>query len=203
MIKIVCGDDRARAEKWVKRQLPEQYEVVEGAELTLDQLVNIMKGNTLFDDKRNVLIKDFGENGDVFGRIVDYKDTKNNIIRWKSKLDKRTSTYKKFKDAGVEINEYKMVEQVRNNEVFDVFELAVKGNGIKAVKLIEKIQKDQDAYSFVGLMVTQAIKRYDTKQGMKEKIILKKLAELDIQTKSSQIEPWELVKIFILQISQF
>ena len=202
MIKIVCGDDRVRAERMVKRQLTEKYEVVEGAELTLDGLVNIMNGNSLFDGKRNILIKDLGENAELLAKICDYVNTKNNVVVWESKLDKRLNAYKKIKEAKIEVVECKGAEVVRNNEVFDILDLAVRGEGKKAVKLIEKIEKNQDAYSYRGLLVTQVLKMYDAKQGMKEKLMLKMLSELDMQTKSSQVEPWELVKIFILQISQ-
>ena len=202
MIKIVYGDDRKRAEKHVKRQLGEKYEVMEGEGLTLDGLVNLVNGNSLFDETRNILIKDFGENGEIFAKICDYVNTKNNVVVWESKLDKRLNAYKKIKDAKIEVVECKGAEVVRNNEVFDILDLAVRGEGKKAVKLIEKIEKNQDAYSYIGLLVTQVLKMYDAKQGMKEKLMLKMLAELDMQTKSSQVEPWELVKIFILQISQ-
>ena len=202
MIKIVYGDDRKRAEKHVKRQLGEKYEVVEGEGLTLDGLVNLMNGNSLFDEKRNILIKDFGENGEIFAKICDYVNTKNNVVVWESKLDKRSVVYKKMKEAGIEMVECKVAEPMRNNEVFDIFDLAMRGEGAKAARIIEKIEKNQDAYAYIGLLTTQALKRYEAKQGNKEKLVIKMLGELDMQTKSSQVEPWELVKIFILQISQ-
>ena len=202
MIKIVYGDDRKRAEKNVKRWLGEKYEVVEGEGLTLDGLVNLVNGNSLFDEKRNILIKDLGENPDILPKICDYVNTKNNVVVWESKLDKRSVVYKKMKEANVELVECKVAEPMRNNEVFDIFDLAMKGQGVRAVKLIEKIEKNRDAYAYIGLMTTQALKRYEAKQGNKEKLVIKMLAELDMQTKSSQVEPWELVKIFILQISQ-
>ena len=201
MIKIVYGDDRRRAEKNVKRQLGDKYEVVEGEGLTLDGLVNLVNGNSLFDETRNILIKDFGENPDVFLKICDYVNTKNNVVVWESKLDKRSLAYKKMKEMGVDIVECKLAEPMRNNEVFDIFDLAMKGQGMRVVRLIEKIEKNQDAYAYIGLLTTQALKRYEMRQGNKEKLVIKMLAELDMQTKSSQVEPWELVKIFILQIS--
>ena len=203
MIKIVYGDDRKRAEKNVKRQLGDKYEVVEGESLTLDGLVNLMNGNSLFDETRNILIKDFGENPDGFAKICEYVNTKNNVVVWESKLDKRSVVYKKMKEMNVELVECKLAEPMRNNEVFDIFDLAMRGDGKKAAKLIEKIEKNQDAYAYIGLLTTQALKRYETKQGNKEKLAIKMLAELDMQTKSSQVDPWELVKIFIWQISLF
>ena len=67
--------------------------------------------------------------------------------------------------------------------------------------MVEKIQESQDPYMFFGLMVTQGLKKFATKQGVKERELLKRLAELDLQMKTTTIEPWLLVKAFLLEVS--
>ena len=74
-------------------------------------------------------------------------------------------------------------------------------DGKKAVEMVEKIEKTQDPYMFLGLLTSQALKRFEWKQGEKEKRVLKELSKLDIQMKSTTFEPWLLLKSFLLQVS--
>lgn len=202
MIKIFYGDDRVKAERMIKKQFGEDYEVVEGAELNEGDMANLFLGNTFFSDKRRILIKDMGENRECFQKLTDYLGTSHDVILLESKLDKRTATYKQLKTAKIEMVECKLPEKIDSRKTFDVFDYAWNGQADKAIKIIESMEKEQDAYMFIGLMVSQAIKKYETRQGTKEKLVLKILSELDIETKSSQLNAWELVKIAILRISQ-
>lgn len=202
MIKIFYGDDRLKAERMIKRQLGGDYEVVEGIALKDGDMASLFFGNTFFSDKRKILIKDMGENKECFEKITDYLNTNHDVILLEGKLDKRTATYKQLKAAKVEMVECKLMEKVDSRKVFDVFDYVWGGHADRAMKIIESIEKEQDAYMFVGLLISQAIKKYEARQGKKEELVLKILSELDMETKSSQLGAWELVKIAILRISQ-
>ena len=86
--------------------------------------------------------------------------------------------------------------------VFDVFKVAKK-DGKKAVEMLKKLESEEDPIRFTGLLVSQAIKDYQKNQGSKEKRILKELSKLDVNLKSSKIDPWLLVESFLLQLQSF
>lgn len=201
-MKIFFGDDRVRIERCIKRELGENYEVFDGVDIDSNELNNIFLGNSLFCDKRKILIKDLGENKECFSKLTEYAGVSDrDVIVFETKLDKRTAIYKELKKAGVEMDEFKLAEPVRNNEVFDIFDFAFAGNGARAVKMIEKIEKTQDPFMFFGLLATQAVKKYEARQGSKEKRALKELSKLDNLMKSSSIEPWTLIKMTILKLA--
>ena len=131
-------------------------------------------GGTLFASTRNILIRDLSENKPVFEKIPDYLDTPNNVIILELKLDKRS--------------------------VFDIYKIA-KTDGKKAVQTLSSLKSEEDPIMFFGLIVSQAIKDYSQRQGIKEKTILKELAKVDLQMKSTQIDPWLLVESFLLRLS--
>ena len=85
--------------------------------------------------------------------------------------------------------------------MFGILDTAMR-NGAEAVKAVEKIEEKQDPYMFFGLLVTQALKKYGMRQGTKEKKILKILAELDMQMKTTAMEPWLLVKAALVRIAE-
>ncbi len=145
------------------------------------------------------MIKDLGENKDAFLKIGDYLKTEHEVILFESKLDKRTVVVKDLKAAGVEMREFK-AEEKDMRAVFGIFDTAWR-DGKKAVEMLEKIEDEQVPLQFVGLMATQAIKRYELRQGEKEKRVLKELSKLDIQLKTTPFSPWLLVKSFLLQVS--
>lgn len=200
-MKIYYGDDRAKAERMIKRELGNGYEVIEGESLTLNDMPSVFLGMSLFSEIRNILIKDLGVNKECFSELIKYANSNNKVILWESKLDKRTNVYKELKKAGVAMVECASLEPAKNYEVFDVLEMAMKGNGEKAVRLAEKIEKTQDPFMFVGLLATQAIKKYETRQGGRERQVLKELADLDVKMKTTAEEPWNLIKVYLLRIA--
>lgn len=199
MIKIFTGDDRIRAQKEITKLLGPDHEIIEGADLTPEDLPSITKGASLFADTRNILIRDLSTNKSVYEAFPNYLDTPHNIIIQEIKLDKRTSTYNVIKDK-VEIKEFKLAEDPNKKLVFDIYHTA-KRNGEKAIKMLEKIEQDQDPMMFTGLMISQALKDYKNHPSAKEKKALKELSKLDINLKSTSFQPWLLVKSFLLQVS--
>lgn len=202
MFRVIAGEGRVEAEKAVKRLLGANYEVFEGENLREDDLPSIFRGNSLFQTgKRQILLKNLSENAAVWEKILDYRDTEHDVVIWEGKIDKRSAGYKRLKAEGVEIEEYSGQKPPDMRAVFQVFEVAWR-DGEEAVRLLEKIEAEQDPYMFFGLMVAQALKRFEARPGEKERRVLKMMAETDMQMKTTSIEPWMLVKSFLLRIAQ-
>ncbi|MBR3353048.1 hypothetical protein IKG49_00395 [Candidatus Saccharibacteria bacterium] len=199
MLKIFTGDDRIRAKAEIVKLLGPDYEVIEGATLEPSDLPSIFKGNTLFASTRNILIRDLSENKPAFEKLPDYTDTPHNIIILELKLDKRSAAYKAIKGK-IEIKEFTMPKNPNLRLVFDIYKIA-KTNGEKAVQTLSGLKSEEDPIMFFGLIVSQAIKDYQAHQGIKEKRVLKELAKVDLQMKSTQLDPWLLVESFLLRLN--
>ena len=83
--------------------------------------------------------------------------------------------------------------------VFNIYDTALV-NGERAVKELEKIQDKQDPYMFFGLLISQAIKKFEWRQGAKERRILLELSKVDMQMKTTAYDPWFLIKSFLLRV---
>jgi DNA polymerase III delta subunit len=201
MISIFTGDDRVKAGREIIRLLCEDHETIEGADLTTNDLPNIFKGVSLFEDKRRILIRDLLANKQVADRLTDYLDTPHNIILQELKLDKRSALYKALKaNKKVEIKEFNLPPDPNAKLVFDIYRTA-KRDGKRAIAMLEQIKPNQDPIMFFGLLASQAIKDYSQNQGIKEKRTLKELSKLDLQMKSTSIDPWLLIEACLLRLS--
>ena len=199
MIRLFYGDDRKAAEVAIKKALGANFEVLEGVNLDVAELPSIFLGGTLFASERALLIKDLGENKAVLGEMAKYLETPHNVVIWESKLDKRTAFYKDVKDK-IEIREFAVPKQNNFNLTKDIYNMA-KRDGVKALKMLEPIIDETDPYMFFGSIAAFAIADYAAKQGAKEKRVLKELSNLDIDMKSSTIQPWLLMQSFLLRLS--
>ena len=201
MISIFTGDDRVKAGQEIIKLLGKDHETIEGADLTTNDLPNIFKGVSLFADQRHILIRDFLANKQVADRITDYLDTPHNIILQELKLDKRSALYKALKaNKKVEIKEFNLPPDPNAKLVFDIYRTA-KRDGKRAIAMLEQIKPNQDPIMFFGLLASQAIKDYSQNQGTKEKRTLKELSKLDLQMKSTSIDPWLLIEACLLRLS--
>jgi hypothetical protein len=196
MIRIFTGDDRVRAGNEIKRILGDNYEVIDCTELAKNDLPQIFKGATLFAAHRKILLRDFTMNSEIYPEILNFLDTPHDIILLETKLDKRTSTYKELKDK-IEIREFKLPPKTDFNTIYNIYNLA-KRDGKRAVDELRKIENDEDPIRFTGLLVSQAIK--DFEKNPQNPQILKELSKLDLNLKSSKIDPWLLVESFLLKI---
>lgn len=195
------GEDRVGAQKAVKTALGADYEVFEGENLSVNDLPSIFLGTSLFGSgKRRILLKDVAENSAVWEKIPDYLETEHDIVLWETKADKRSAVYKALKAAGVEIREFAEKANFDPRAVFGILDLA-RRDGKKAVEALEKIELQQDPYMFVGLMVSQELRRFAERPTASEKRILKMLAEIDMQMKTTSVEPWLIVKSFLLRVA--
>lgn len=205
-IRVFTGDDRVKISEEVVKVLGGNYEVFEGENLANSDLPSIFLGTTLFSEgARKVLVKDLSENKEVleeFARRIDeFLKTDAEIVVWETKFDKRLTSVKTLVAAGVEIREFKLNASVDMRAVFNIYDLALR-DGAKAVAELEKIEKTQDPYMFFGLMVSQALKKLEWRpNGAKERNVLRELAAVDMQMKSTAVEPWKLVKSFLLRVT--
>lgn len=207
-IRIFTGEDRGTISERIKRELGEDYEVYEGENLGSGDLSGIFLGETLFGGgaPRKILIKDLGENKEAFNefseRIEEFLGTDAEVVIFETKVDKRLAATKKITRAGVEIVEFKKKESADFRAVFNIYDLALR-DGTKAVKELEKIEAEQDPYMFFGLLVSQALKKLEWEpNGKKEKRALLELSKTDMLMKTTSVEPWVVVKSFLLRLSK-
>ncbi len=208
MIKIFTGEDRGKAQERILKELGEGYEVFSGENLEKTDLSSLFLGDTLFSagEKRRILVKDLSENKEAFEefteKIEDFSKTEADVILFETKIDKRLASTKKIVKAGVEIVEFKGKEAVNMKEVFSIYDLALR-DGRKAVSELEKIETKQDPYMFFGLLASQALKKLEWKpNGVREKRILRELSKVDMEMKSTGVEPWILIKSFLIRVSK-
>lgn len=198
MIKLFYGDDRVKANSEINKLLGENHETIEGADLTPSDLPTLFLGTSLFAEKRKILVRDLSANKPAFEKLPDYLDTPHDIVLLELKLDKRSATYKTLKDQ-IEIREFALPKNPNLTLVFNIYKTA-KNDGKKAVEMLEKIKLNEDPIMFFGLLVSQALKDYTASQGTKEKKTLKELSTLDLNLKSSSIDPWLLIESFLLRL---
>ena len=202
MLKIFTGDDRIKAGQEIVKLLGENHETIEGADLTANDLPSIFKGISLFTDQRRILIRDLLANKPVAERLTDYLDTPHLIILQELKLDKRSAIYKTLKaNKNIEIKEFTLPPDPNRNLVFDIYRTA-KRDGKRAITMLEQIKPSQDPIMFFGLLASQALKDYNQNQGTKEKRALQELSKLDLQLKSTSVDPWLLIEACLLGLSQ-
>lgn len=200
MIKIFYGDDRVRAKQAIEKFFgTKDYEIIEGADLAPADLPSIFLGNSLFSNTRTILIRDLTINKPTYEKLPDYLNTSHKVAILELKLDKRSATYKSLKDQ-LEFQEFTLPKNPNFNLVFDIYRTA-KHDGGKAVKMLEKIQSEEDPIMFCGLLISQALKDFKQRHGTKEKRVLKELSKLDLDLKSTSLQPWLLVQSFLLQLS--
>lgn len=198
MIRVFYGDDRVRANREIKKLLGKDYEVIEGPEINVGDLPSIFYGASLFSPERRILIRDLTANKPAFEQLPNYLTSPHGVILLETHLDKRSATYKDLKEK-IEFKEFKLPEDPNFALVFDIYRTAKK-DGKKAITMLEKIKPSEDPIKFTGLLISQAIKDFSNHQGIKEKKILKALSKLDIQMKSTKIDPWLLVESFLLSL---
>ena len=199
MIQVFYGDDRVRAKSEISKILGDNYEVYDGPELESTDLPNLFLGNSLFSDARSILIRDFLANKTIADKLQDYLDTPHNVILFELKLDKRSTIYKTLKDQ-ITFKEFALQKDPNLKLVFDIYKTA-KTDGKKALAMLSKIKPEEDPMMFFGLLVSQAIKDYSLRQGIKEKRALKELSKLDLNLKSTSYQPWLLIESFLLRLS--
>ena len=198
MIRIFYGDDRVKAKQEIIKILGNDYEVIEGSEIPTDNLPSIFFGASLFAAKRNILIRDFTVNKPAYDSLINYIGTPHNVIILETKLDKRTANYKALKDK-IEFHEFKLAENQDFRLVFDIYRVA-KTDGERAVQMLNQVKQNEDPIKFTGLLISQAMRDFSARPDRKGRQILKSLAKIDMQMKTTKVEPWLLVESFLLRL---
>ncbi len=198
MIRVFYGDDRIKAKQEIRRLLGDGYEVLDGAELSANDLPSVFFGASLFAEKRSIMITDFTANRAVYDELPKYLDTKHEIILLETKIDKRAATYKELKDR-LEFREFKLPDNTNFQVIFDIYRTA-KRDGRRAIEMLESVKLNEDPIKFTGLLVSQAIKDFSAHPGTTEKKALKEIAKLDLDMKSTAVDPWLLVESFLLRL---
>ncbi|MBQ9029669.1 hypothetical protein IJ114_02795 [Candidatus Saccharibacteria bacterium] len=211
MFFVFTGDDRAKISQEVKKVLGETYEVFEGENLNIQDLVNICQGMSLFSSKRKILIKDLTparkdegdemkDGIDFYAELKNYVNTPHEIVIWETKVSRKKS-FKEFKAMpGVKALEFKLGRPADANLIFNVVDIALR-DGERAVKELRKLEDDNDPYMFTGIMVGKLCTLYNYRMGSKEKRALVALSELDMAMKTTTISPWSLIESYLLQLS--
>ncbi|MBQ6143527.1 MAG: hypothetical protein IJI84_03455, partial [Clostridia bacterium] len=132
MIKIFYGADRVRAKTAIQDFLGENYEVIDGADLTPEDLPNIFLGNSLFSNSRSILLRDLFSNQLVAQKLPDFLNTPHKIVIFEFSLDKRLQIYKTLKDK-IEIKEFILPKNPNQNLIFNIYRVA-KTDGKKAIQ---------------------------------------------------------------------
>lgn len=226
MIRVFCGDDRVKIQAEIRKVLGEDYEVFDGENLDVTDIYDICRGNSLFSDKRKILIKDLTpakktteekiESAsdsqtpqDFYEVLGDFVDTKHEIVIWESVVSQKKS-YKDFiKNKKVEMKKFAKPE-VDKWAIFRIIDTAYV-DGEKAVRelngLREKADRGGDTpqldpYMTFGAIVSSALKKYDEHPGQKEKRVLLELSKLDMQMKTTAYDPWLIILPFLLRLSR-
>lgn len=203
MIRVFYGEDRVGARKMIDRQLGDGYEVIEAEGLQEGDMASVFLGTSLFGEIRAILVKDLSSNKACWDMLPNFVEgCSHNIVIWESKLDKRSACYKALsKGKQVEFKEFKLAEDPNKKMVFDIFDVALRGDGNAALEMCAKIEITNDPYMFMGLMVTQAIKKLQYNNPSATKA-LKILAQADMDMKTAGLEPWVIIKMALLKISK-
>lgn len=225
MIVVLTGENSfeiSRALEKITSDFSGRAEKIDGSELELKQLPDLLMGGTLFAEKRLVVIKNLSENKTLWNDLPMWLpriSTDVQLILIEPNLDKRTKTYKDLQKVA-EVHEFKswterdtsmaekwaigeakrlgfslkpsdarvlvarvgtdqwalyhaleklaVVETVSTpvieeiieanpvENVFNLFETALKGNAVRVREMCATLALSEDAYLLFGLMSTQA-----------------------------------------------
>lgn len=225
MITVLSGENSFEVQQALQaiiRAFDGTVERIDGSELDLKQLPDLIMGGTLFADKRLVAIKQLSENKAIWPVFTDWLPRISDdihLVLVEPKLDKRTKTYKDLqkvatmtdypawserdiakaeqwvageaKTLGCDMDnacvrllvnrvgpdqwllhqalqklavlDYITVDVITEiieanpvENVFDLFESALRGNAVKVKQMIETLELSEDPYRLFGLLSGQA-----------------------------------------------
>ena len=122
MITVLTGENTFEVNKRLRRLInlfDGRAEKVDGTELEIRQLPDLLMGTTLFADKRLVIIKNLSENKTLWTVLADWLPRVSDdvqLVLVDEKLDKRTKTYKDLQKVA-DIQEFKLWGERDNAQV--------------------------------------------------------------------------------------
>lgn len=105
MITVLTGENTfevQRALDALVRDFSGTPERIDGAELELRQLPDVLMGATLFAPQRLVIVKGLADNSTIWAALPDWLERVSEdvqLVLVEAKLDKRTTTYKRLKEV--------------------------------------------------------------------------------------------------------
>lgn len=207
MIQVFYGDDRAAAMKEVKKQLGDEFEVIDAAELSADSLPDIFFGTTLFADVRKILIKDLFSNTELLNALTNYLDTTHQVITIESALDRRKSVVKDLeKDSRLKFQKFeKAISSTDRFFVFNIYDQALV-NPTAAVQALRARESEQEPYACLGAWTKKALDNLaKNEKSAKNRRIVKELAKIDLVLKTTKLSnnPWPVLESFLLRLKTF
>ena len=100
MIHLILGENTYKAEQELTRIIADSGvtpERLDAAGLTPNRLADIVRGGSLFSEKRLVVLRQLSENKSVFEKLAEWASevpSDTTLVLLESKLDKRTKAYK-------------------------------------------------------------------------------------------------------------
>jgi len=203
MIRIFYGNDRIKARQMAERLLGVDYEVIEAENLTRNDMESIFKGVSLFGTDRKILIKGLSENKECWEALSNYIETTHLVVLLENSFDKRTTNNKALAASKlVELKEFKLPEQLDRFAAFAPFDAAFKGDTKRALAECDKLQKaGTEAFPLIATMGGQALKLLNNGKNAKAVAATKILAQADMDTKSTGLDAWDLVRIALIKIA--
>ena len=105
MITLLTGENKFELNRvlaQIKRDFDGRVELIDGEKLNLANLPDIFMGISLFSEKRLIVINGLSDNKIIWNDIGDWLDKISDdihLVLIETKIDKRTSTYKKLKKS--------------------------------------------------------------------------------------------------------
>ena len=211
MIYLIDGDDRKKAEMAAKNFLGKDYEIFDADCLGKTDLLSIFQGTTLFNENRQILIKDLSLKKELFQELPKYIDTEHKVAILEQKFDKRSAVYKellgftKKSPNLIKIENFKIAEQIDRFLMFRAFDIALT-DGLRAVRLIKNEEKNNSPYLTIGSWTKKATDLFVLHPNSeREKRILKELAKIDILIKQTSFskDPWIVLESFLVELSNY
>lgn len=99
MIYLLTGDNTFGIEQQLKKRIAGydgEVERIDGSELSIERLPDLLSGVTLFSAKRLVVLRNVSQNKLVWAALLDWleRGVENDIVLVEPSPDKRTKTYK-------------------------------------------------------------------------------------------------------------
>lgn len=300
MVTLLTGENDFEINRELRRIVEDfsgTTEKIDGSELELRQLPDLLMGTSLFSDKRLVIIKNLSENGTVWQDFVDWLPRVSDdihLVLVESKPDKRTRTYKELQKvadvkefavwgdrdgqkaeqwvldeanqlgltldktlaralvARTGIDQWRLyhalekltvldkvdisviesiIDQNPSENVFQLFETALKGQTEQLHAMIRTLEKTEDAYKIFGLLSSQAfqlatlavgdksssevakdlgahpfvlskLSSYAKKQGkLGARKIITAFADTDEAIKTSTADEWTLIERVLVKVA--
>ncbi|MEI6053900.1 MAG: DNA polymerase III subunit delta [Candidatus Saccharibacteria bacterium] len=254
MLTLLIGENSFEIERQLKAisdSFMGDVEKIDGSQLSLSQLPDLLMGVSLFSEKRLIFIRGLSQNKAIWGDFGNWLTNISDdihLVLVEPKIDKRLATYKKIKEKAVikelqPFSEYEagvverwllseaetmglsldkksiqflvnrigfdqwqlfhalekialtddisidnlseIIEPSQQENVFNLFETAIKGDTNKLMQMMSSFRKSEDAYRLFGLISSQVF----------QLVVISSAGREDNISKDFSIHPFVLSKL--------